>query len=62
MKRASHTLYKGDKVQLQYLYFFPLTCSAQSKGRIFHRCWRNLYEMNSNTNFTNLSRLKNENL
>lgn len=48
MKRASHTLHKGDKVQLQYLYFFPLTCLAQSKGRIFHRCGSNLYEIDFN--------------
>lgn len=48
MKRVSHTLHKGDKVQLQYLYFFPLTCLAQSKGRILHRCWRNLYERDFN--------------
>lgn len=49
MKRASHTLYKGDKVQLQYLYFFPLACLAQGKGRVLHRCWRNLYDINFNT-------------
>ncbi len=63
MKRASYTLRKGDETPANIIITFPINLlGSKSKGRIFHRCGSNLYEMNSNTNFTNLSRLKNENL
>lgn len=47
MKRASHTLRKGDETPANIIITFPINLlGSKSKGRIFHRCGSNLYSTN----------------
>lgn len=49
MKRASHTLRKGDETPANIIITFPINLlGSKSKGRIFHRCGSNLYEIDFN--------------
>ncbi len=56
MKERAKLYVKAANSLRTPLNHFPLTCLAQSKGRVFHRCGRNLYGVNFSKFLNDLSR------